>query len=421
MRAEDQKKTITIAYATEEDYAKCTIISMLSILQASEKKVFFNFYIIVDHSFPNDYKKNILKYLNRYKTQCKIKFKIVENEFENACLCIDFIKKPTYFRLLLPQLLNEKKCLYLDSDTVICKDLQLLFDIEMNEDYVAGVKAPAYILGNNENYCRRISLPNMQQYINAGVLLMNLEQMRKDNVVEKFLDLLPLYLPSQDQDIINCVCYGKITLLSFEFNVMTKYAAWEISDYKDIFSSEEIKRAWNDPYIIHYADRIKPWNNFNCALGEYWWMICRKSHIWNYYYKNISDKLLLETLFSVGYGSNSMVCKKTTALFDLLYKKKIVIFGAGNKAAKFIRYLKKQGIMPEYILVSNSNGNPEVLEGFVVEDMADMEDKITGKTIIIATSEKFHLEILLLLQNYKFKEIIPLSDVWQLDKSIECK
>lgn len=421
MQAGDRKKIITIAYATEEDYTKCTIISMLSILQVSEEKVFYNFYIIVDHSFSDDHKKNILKCLDQYKTQCKIKFKIIGNVFDNARLCIDFIKKPTYFRLLLPQLLNEEKCLYLDSDTVICKDLQILFNVKMDENYVAGVKAPVYVLGDNENYCRRISLTNMQQYINAGVLLMNLEQMRKDNVVKKFLDLLPLYPPSQDQDIINCACYGKITFLPFEFNVMTKYAAWKISDYENIFSSEELKRAWNDPHIIHYADRIKPWNNFNCALGEYWWMICRKSLIWDCCYKDISDKLLLGTFYSAGYDANTMVCKKTTVLFDLLYKKRIIIFGAGNRAAKFIRYLKKQGIMPEYVLVSDSDGNPEVLEGIMVKDMIDMEEKIRGKTIIIATSEKFHMEILLLLQNYKFKEIIPLSDVWQLDESIECK
>ena len=204
---------IPVAYATEEDYVVCTIVSMLSVLETADSDTYYDFYILVDKDFTEESKGKILEILEAYKSRCSIMFKMVGQIFDNVCLRIDFIKKPTYFRLLLPRLLQEERCIYLDSDTVICTDLQKLFDMEMGETYLAGVKAPGYILHSSETSRKQALLPNMQQYINAGVLLMNLDQMRKDCVVEKFLRLIPLKMESQDQDIINSVCYDKITFL----------------------------------------------------------------------------------------------------------------------------------------------------------------------------------------------------------------
>lgn len=407
---------IPVAYATEEDYVVCTIVSMLSVLETADSDTYYDFYILVDKDFTEESKGKILEILEAYKSRCSIMFKMVGQIFDNVCLRIDFIKKPTYFRLLLPRLLQEERCIYLDSDTVICTDLQKLFDMEMGETYLAGVKAPGYILHSSETSRKQALLPNMQQYINAGVLLMNLDQMRKDCVVEKFLRLIPLKMESQDQDIINSVCYDKITFLPFEFNVMIKYAAWKMEDYAEVFQAEELKKAWNDPSIIHYADRTKPWKNLNCIMGDFWWSTCRRSPIWNRFFKNESESLFFETLYSATCGINRITTKRTGALFDLKFKKELIIFGAGDRANSFIQYLKNYGMTPEYIMVSNKEGNPQVLAGIKVKELSDIGDSNVTKTVVIATLEKYHVEILLLLKKFKFKEIIPLSDKWNLTK-----
>lgn len=405
---------IPVAYATEKDYVECTIISILSMLETAHPDTFYDIYILVDEEVTDKSQQYILECFRQYENQSAIKFIVIEEIFDTAFLCIDFIKTPTYFRLLLPQLLEEDKCIYLDSDTIICSDLQKLFDAELNGNYIAGVKAPAFILEDSKEHCKQALLPEIEQYINAGVLVLNLIEMRKNNLVNKFLELLRFNMPLQDQDIINSACYDYITFLPFEFNVMTKYSMWTVSDYKDVFSKDAIIKAWNNPIIIHYADRMKPWNNLNCVMGDFWWNVCKRSCVWDSSYKGISDDLLFGTLYSAGLIGNSITVKKTGILFDILHAESIVIFGAGGRAEEFIAFLKKYGIFPEFILVSDCNCNPQTVEEIAVKRITDIKERVVDNTLVIATLEKYHVEILTSLQNYRFKQIIPLSDKWKL-------
>ena len=51
----------------------------------------------------------------------------------------------------------------------------------------------------------------MNKYVNAGVLLINLKQIRENNVTQKFIELAKINIDSQD--IINIASYGKIKIL----------------------------------------------------------------------------------------------------------------------------------------------------------------------------------------------------------------
>ena len=113
---------------------------------------------------------------------------------------------------------------------------------------------------------------------------MNLAKMRRDNLVDSFLELVSCGYQCPDQDIINSVCYGKLLFLPFSYNVMTKYANWRYEDYPQEFTLEELQDAWSAPAIIHYADRVKPWNDPSCAMGDYWWNVCKTSKLWDYFY-----------------------------------------------------------------------------------------------------------------------------------------
>lgn len=405
-------KHIPIAYATANDY-EYTVVSMLSILENSKENEIYDFYILIDNDFLHNNKKKFLRCFKSYESRCCITFKNVGNVFENVYLRVKTINRPTYFRLLLPELLSEEKCIYLDSDTIICRNIQELLEFDLQGCYVAGVKAPWYVLkADNTSYCKQALLPDMDQYINAGVLLMNLAKMRKDNIVDKMLSLLPYNMDSQDQDIINSACFGKIRFLPFMFNVMTKYSSWPISEFENLFSEAELKMAWNNPGIIHYADRIKPWNDLDCVMGDYWWSVCRRSCMWDFFYREIEDIFFSKIIYHVK-EDNFITTKRTFKLFDLASKKNILIYGAGNRSKKMINYLGVYDIKPEMILVSDKRNNPEEIEGIKVNDLNDLDEKLIDKTVVIATLEKYHMEIMSQLQQYNFREIIPLSDKWE--------
>lgn len=132
----------------------------------------------------------------------------------------------TLWRLLIPHFLEESKCLYLDADTLVTDNLSEFYNI-----------APETIAGVVDTGISRRHLDQLGfkgNYINAGVLLMNLEGIRRQNIHNKWVSLAnKRRFGSQDQDIINITCTPH--LVSNEYN------------------SSESTGYHNDPKIIHYA------------------------------------------------------------------------------------------------------------------------------------------------------------------------
>ena len=104
---------------------------------------------------------------------------IYEREFANSpneqCYCSPY----TLLRLfidLIPQIPD--KILYLDVDILFNRDIKLLYDIELDGyEYAA----------SRDHYGKYLIHPN---YINAGVLLFNMEEARKTGLFEKARELI---------------------------------------------------------------------------------------------------------------------------------------------------------------------------------------------------------------------------------------
>ena len=76
-----------------------------------------------------------------------------------------------------------------------------------------------------------------------------------------------------DQDILNVSCLGKIKKLPIKFNLMTKYLN-DFAKYQDIYeiTDKDFINVLKDPYIIHFADKIKPWTDVKSLLAPWFWM-----------------------------------------------------------------------------------------------------------------------------------------------------
>ena len=75
----------------------------------------------------------------------------------------------------------------------------------------------------------------------------------------------------QDQDILNVGCYGKIKTLSIKFNAMVGRLFENDIRLRELFTEEELKEAKEYPYIVHYADKTKPWNDPSMPMAYFWW------------------------------------------------------------------------------------------------------------------------------------------------------
>lgn len=268
-----QKKYIPIVYASDNNYAKYTSVSIQSILENSAQRNFLIFYILIDDEFSERNKELLTNQVEKYGHN--IVFVNMKDAYKEENLKIAHISHHTYYRLQLPKILGYlNKLIYIDGDTIVLGDIGDLFDFDIKDSYFGGVKAPAF---DNKKHRNRLGI-DTSKYINAGVLLVNNRLLIKDKVQKKFEELLNNSYDCQDQDIINVAGFGKITLLPIKYNLMTKYQntfSRFISEGK--IDKSEFDEAIKYPLIIHYADKIKPWDDKTSWLAAHYWEYAEKS------------------------------------------------------------------------------------------------------------------------------------------------
>ena len=271
--------TIPVVLAADNNYRYPLMVTLLSSLMNAKKNTKYQFIILVSDQFDMESMELINKLLKQYDMPEAVFYNMQDN-YRNIEMQIKHISYATFYRLQLPELLKEvEKCIYLDVDVVVKKDLKEFFDTELGDNYIAGVKAAGYYYPEEKKTATisLLEIDKLDQYINAGVLLINLKKMREDKLTETFEKLLEKNFPSQDQDILNAACYGHIKVLPPKYNAMTKYNVGIKDEYDRIeclhicYTREDWNEACETPVIIHYADRWKPWQDLRGNFVQEWW------------------------------------------------------------------------------------------------------------------------------------------------------
>lgn len=231
---------INVCLACDNNYAKYAGVVVASVLANSKNDESLNFYIL-DGGISESKKTEILS-LKSIK-DCKIEFvQIDEAMFEDykKVATHKYISIATYYRLRLATLLPEvERIIYFDCDMVVNSSLNNLFNVELGENVIAGV--------------RDINKRMLQQnpsYINAGMVLFDLNKIREENIEQKFYDYTNENFETikmGDQTIINEVLKGRIKIVEDEWNVQSSNFTNRSSYTKH-------------PYIIHYVAKRKPWH-----------------------------------------------------------------------------------------------------------------------------------------------------------------
>lgn len=161
------------------------------------------------------------------------------------------------------------KGIYIDSDIVVPGDISELYNIDLEENIIGGC-ADSSIIGVPEfaEYVEQAVGVSKYNYINSGVLLMNLKKMREKQFSKKFLGLLNTYhfdCVAPDQDYINAMCNGKIHYLHETWDVMPN----------------DINKVIENPKIVHYNLFQKPWCYDNVQYENYFWEYAKDSKYYN--------------------------------------------------------------------------------------------------------------------------------------------
>lgn len=265
---------IPVVFATDENYLFYTVVAISSMAENAGEQTFYRIYILVSGELEKGHR--LLGDVQEKYNNIEIRLLPVNKcAFQNVHINNSHVSKATFYRLLLGDLLQADKCLYLDSDIIVNVDLQELYDTEMGAEYIAGVRDLWLdLLDDHDREQRRIrtDIPSLDQYVNAGVLLLNLDKIRKDNLTEKFCKHMRNDYPYEDQDIVNVCCYGHIRRLPAKWNLFTLFIGKSDElrekgiDEETIFYMEKRKG------IIHYATPfIRPWESERFLCNDIWW------------------------------------------------------------------------------------------------------------------------------------------------------
>ena len=271
-------------------YIYPSLVAINSILKNSIK----NRTTIVLHILcPEDLRRgniNKLKsFLFIYPTNLEIIFYNMGNLFNEYKR--NRFSEVTFYRLLAPIFIPLKKVIYLDCDILVFEDLEEMFNLPFNNNYLLGILD---ILSNGIDYLGLIS----EKYINAGVLLLNLDLIRKDH---KYYELLKMYkyhnkLKNNDQTIINYVFYPKIGILPSKFGIFNFDSYIYLKSLRYNLNFTELIQSFRHPVLMHYVlCNPKVWNSHSLFSKKYTRSgtisnnHCKKYHdIWIRYAKNTS-------------------------------------------------------------------------------------------------------------------------------------
>ncbi len=200
----------------------------------------------------------------------------IKNPYEKAYE-VRGISSGAYLRLLLHRLLSGvEKVLYLDVDILVRESLCPVWHMDLGRNLLAAVKGPVNLQEKWEWNSSRSYWKLLEGarggYINSGVLLMNLEEIRRRQLDEQWERLAEEKLYYQDQDILNITCQGSIAYLSPKYNRLAYLEEKDFGQFvtEGIYTREEEQEALQSPAIIHYAGD-KPWKRYDTNLGSLWW------------------------------------------------------------------------------------------------------------------------------------------------------
>ncbi len=266
-----EQNIIPIFFTTDESYAPWLDCAIRSMEEHASRA--YRYQIIVLHQDLT--KESQDKIASGVRAPFEIRFVPMEKELagitdrtENRLRC-DYFTLTIYFRLFIADRFPEyDKGIYLDSDIVVPGDISELFRVELG-DNIIGACADHSITPVPElvEYVENAVGVPIDQYINSGILLMDLKKMRDVDFCDHFLRLLHTYhfdCLAPDQDYINAMCSGKIVYLDETWDAMPPMGGKEAE-------------VLQNPKLIHYNLFQKPWCYDNIPYEEYFWRYAKES------------------------------------------------------------------------------------------------------------------------------------------------
>lgn len=262
---------MNVVFCFDKNYEQHFGVALTSmLLNNTENNI--NVYIITD-IIEKELKQKLDSLSKNYK--CSFDCYTIEDSDKLKDVKISgHISKAAYYRLMIADILpkNINKVIYLDSDIVVKSSLEELYQVNVDNYFLAAQGA------------------RKKRYFNSGVMVLNLEQWRNEKISTKVLDWArenKEKLRFWDQTALNNIIGSNFVTIERKWNMevdLTRKKTDKLNNTSDFDNAK----------IIHFVGGRKPW---------YFWVLDKRKDIYDdYLQKSLWSKPKLQKIFQqIGY------------------------------------------------------------------------------------------------------------------------
>lgn len=352
-------------------YSKIVGTAICSVLEHTQEKV--TIHLLCNETLTARNKQNFIILTNNYGQKIEFHYIKVDNFISNQPI-LELITIGTLQRLYIPQIIYEKKIIYLDADIICTDDIKKLWDINISDVSIAA----CHDEGLWKNWRKYKYIDNeffdKKKYFNGGVLIMNLEKIRKDyDLLAQATEFFCTHPECEyaDQDAMNYIFSDSILILPQTFNLFVAG-----------------RRKQNDmtlqKAIYHYSGEDGKPKFLKCDVYDKLFLNYLQKTPWNTDDEKIK---FYENKFKQAYNELNFL---QSSLKNLFYKPKIFWGASGVLHAAILDYFQVNKNTDCYI-DNNPNLWGKEQNGILIYAPQYLFTKKKGDFCIIVISKDFHI------------------------------
>lgn len=364
------QNNIPIVFAVDNNYAPYLSVCLESLINSTT--ITSNYDIWILDGGLSEKTKDKLQALIYNKRNFSIRFfdiKSLKTIQKQKLFISNHASVANYYRLFIPDIFSKySKILYLDCDLLINRDVAELYNIDLGTNILGAVVDACTYFDYSfwRKYCdEKVKLVDVHKYFNSGVLICNINEMKKFHLTKKCLNKLKEFNPvCWDQCLLNSVCQNRIKYIEMNWNAQWHWSLKEFEkDSKFIYPSflKDYQKAIKNPYILHFTSQKKPWNRWHAKLAEKWWQIARES----IFYEDIIRKI--KTPHAGQVKEQQMNIELTTVKTSII----IPVYNVAKYLSQCLDSVVKQTLKEIEIICiddGSTDGSLEILEQYAQKD-----------------------------------------------------
>ena len=261
---------MNVAYSTSDLYSELAATSIASLLENSKGVDEINIYVI-DIGISEKHRQDLLDLAALYGRHLEFLEDLNVEDIAHTKINVGRWHISTFSRLFLLHVLPEglDKVIYIDCDMIIRHSLKTLWEMDMEGTWCMSADDC-----RGKMYRKDIGIPMESIYTNNGLMVIDLEAWRQNDVESKFIDFINEYhgdITYMDQGVLNGVFQPlkKVKLLPISYNAQT--VCYDLG-YDGLqacrkpvwaYTKDEFEAGIADPTVVHFTtcfmSGTRPW------------------------------------------------------------------------------------------------------------------------------------------------------------------